>query len=337
MTHPPRNVTVFGHHERFKYKSTIGLGTFGGVFLATDTTTGSDVAIKKVCLDPRYKSRELDVVQQLAHPNCLSYICHYTTNEGAKNEVFLHLVTSYLPVNLQSYVSAHVTNDVYVKVFGFQLFAALAYLHDHGVCHRDIKPSNVLIDPGNGCLQLCDFGSAKFLKPGEVSVSYIATRSYRAPELLVDCPSYTPAIDVWAAGCVLSEMYLQGKALFAGGSNSEVQLAIGKILGDPGPHDFDGFTHKKKWPLLGNKNGQLAHVLPKRTPKEFVDLLSTVFVYAPEQRATAAQCMGHPFFAGLFQPGVLLPNRMPLPEYLGKIGTVEQMRANFPTGPTAPA
>jgi glycogen synthase kinase 3 beta len=327
-------VTVLRQHERFKYKSTIGLGTFGGVFLATDTTTGAEVAIKKVCLDPRYKNRELDIVQQLSHPNCLSYICHYIAQEGAHHDDFLHLVTGYLPVNLECYITAHSVSDLHVKLFGFQLFAALAYLHAHEVSHRDIKPSNVLIDPANGYLQLCDFGSAKILEPGEVSVSYIATRCYRAPELLLDCPSYTPAIDVWAAGCVLAEMYLQGKVLFAGGSNSEVELAMGRILGDPQPHDFDAFPHKKRWPMLGNKRGQLARALPKRTPKEFLDLMATVFVYAPGARATAAQCMGHSFFAELFQPGVTLPNRARLPEHLVKIRTAEQMHANFPKGPS---
>jgi hypothetical protein len=129
-------------------------------------------------------------------------------------------------------------------------------------------------------------------------------------------------------------MYLQGKPLFAGASNSEVELAIGRILGDPGPNDLDGFQHKKRWPLLGNRNGQLASVLPKRTPKEFLELLSIVFVYAPEARATAAQCMGHAFFAGLFQAGMTLPNRMRLPEYLGKMRTEELMQTNFAKGPS---
>jgi serine/threonine protein kinase len=84
----------------------------------------------------------------------------------------------------------------YVKVFGFQFFSALAYRRAHEVCHRDIKSSDVLVDHVSGCVQLCDFGSAKFLRRDEPSVFYIATRCYRAPELLFECLCYNTAIDV---------------------------------------------------------------------------------------------------------------------------------------------
>jgi glycogen synthase kinase 3 beta len=321
-------------HARFRAKSTIGVGTFGAVFLALDCETNREVAIKKVHLDPRYKNRELEIVEKLHHPNCLNLIVSYKTTESKPPIVFLHLVTDYFPASLATFTPKLRGSPVpYLKLFGYQLFAGLAYLHSHGVTHRDIKPSNVLVDEKSGRLQLCDFGSAKFLKPTEVSVSYIATRSYRAPELLLDCTNYTPAIDVWAAGCVLAELMCAGKALFTGARNEDMLPCIARTIGLPAPGDFDGFKHKKQFSPPTGKVGTLAESMPKGTPPEFIALLQEVFVYAPERRATALACMAHPFFVECVTGTLVLPSRAPLPEYFALMRSPQEMLANFPNGP----
>ena len=51
----------------------------------------------------------------------------------------------------------------FIKLYMYQLFRSLAYIHSNGICHRDIKPQNLLLDPDSGVLKLCDFGSAKHL------------------------------------------------------------------------------------------------------------------------------------------------------------------------------
>lgn len=58
-------------------------------------------------------------------------------------------------------------------------------MHSLNISHRDMKPENVLIDIGSQNLMICDLGSAKKLGKGETSISYICSRFYRAPELIV--------------------------------------------------------------------------------------------------------------------------------------------------------
>lgn len=84
----------------------------------------------------------------------------------------------------------------------------MAYLHALGICHRDIKPQNLLVDSNNHVLKVCDFGSAKRLIKGEVNVSYICSRYYRAPELIFGATEYNNSIDVWSVGCVMAELLL---------------------------------------------------------------------------------------------------------------------------------
>ena len=308
-----------------------GIGTFGAVFKA-QTKDGKIVAIKKVYFDPKYKNRELDLVPILDHPNCLRHYSHYITKEGPKKDVYFHLVTEYLPDTLESFLSHNKHPDlIYVKLFGYQLFAGLSYLHHHGVCHRDIKPSNVLIDINDGRCQLCDFGSAKFLRKGEESVSYIATRSYRAPELILDCRDYTTKIDVWSAGCVLAEMFLEGRQLFKARNADGVLELIASTIGAPKLGDLDTFHHRQILTYLGPRHSKLHEVMPSSTDPLFLDLLDHILVWNVEKRFTADECMKHPFFADLFNSN--LPNGNKLPDYLYKMKSPEEMNLNFPNGP----
>ena len=45
-----------------------------------------------------------------------------------------------------------------------------------------------------------------FSAPGDNFTDYVATRWYRAPELLVGDTQYGPKVDVWAIGCVFVEL-----------------------------------------------------------------------------------------------------------------------------------
>jgi cyclin-dependent kinase-like len=105
-----------------------------------------------------------------------------------------------------------------VRYYLYQVFKAIEYCHRNNVIHRDIKPENLLINPKKKDLKICDFGFARVLNKtgGGGLTDYVATRWYRAPELLLS-NNYGKEVDIWAAGCILGEI-TDGEALFPGES-----------------------------------------------------------------------------------------------------------------------
>ncbi|KAE8715009.1 Shaggy-related protein kinase eta [Hibiscus syriacus] len=146
----------------------VGTGSFGIVFQAKCLETGETVAIKKVLQDRRYKNRELQLMRVLDHPNVISLKhCFFSTT--TKDELFLNLVMEYVPESMYRVLKHYSSSNqrmplIYVKLYMYQIFRGLAYLHCVvGVCHRDLKPQNLLVDPLIHQVKICDFGSAKVL------------------------------------------------------------------------------------------------------------------------------------------------------------------------------
>ena len=121
-----------------------------------------------------------------------------------------------------------------------QALQALAYIHKNGYMHRDIKPENFLLSVKQvnlmktgddqtssgptmmtSQIKLADFGLARdFRQNAQNMTEYVSTRWYRAPELVMKSHSYSSAIDIFALGAIIAEMYL-GRPIFPGHSESE--------------------------------------------------------------------------------------------------------------------
>uniref|UniRef100_A0A3Q3BRZ9 Glycogen synthase kinase-3 beta n=1 Tax=Kryptolebias marmoratus TaxID=37003 RepID=A0A3Q3BRZ9_KRYMA len=289
----------------------IGNGSFGVVYQAKLCDSGELVAIKKVLQDKRFK-----VEPAL---NTCSFLVFASREQ--KDEVYLNLVLDYVPETVyrmaRHYSRAKQTLPmIYVKLYMYQLFRSLAYIHSFGICHRDIKPQNLLLDPETAVLKLCDFGSAKQLVRGEPNVSYICSRYYRAPELIFGATDYTSSIgrppqgdDTTAvSGCVLAELLL-GQPIFPGDSGVDQLVEIIKVLGTPTREQIREMNPNYtefKFPQI--KAHPWTKVFRPRTPPEAIALCSRLLEYTPTARLTPLEACAHSFFDELRDPNVKLPN-----------------------------
>ncbi|XP_011065075.1 PREDICTED: glycogen synthase kinase-3 beta-like isoform X1 [Acromyrmex echinatior] len=309
----------------------IGNGSFGVVYQAKLCDSGEMVAIKKVLQDKRFKNRELQIMRRLEHCNIVK-LKYFFYSSGDKNiltatnpvfhvdkdEVYLNLVLEYIPETVYK-VARHYSKSKqtipisFIKLYMYQLFRSLAYIHSLGICHRDIKPQNLLLDPDTGVLKLCDFGSAKHLVKGEPNVSYICSRYYRAPELIFGAIDYTTKIDVWSAGCVLAELLL-GQPIFPGDSGVDQLVEIIKVLGTPTRdqiREMNPNYTEFKFPQI--KSHPWQKVFRARTPPEAMDLVARLLEYTPSLRMTPLQACAHSFFNELREQGTRLPSGRELP------------------------
>ncbi|KAI5804056.1 kinase-like domain-containing protein [Peziza echinospora] len=290
----------------------VGNGSFGVVFQTKLSPGGEDAAIKRVLQDKRFKNRELQIMRIVRHPNIVELKAYYYSNGERKDEVYLNLVLEFVPETV--YRASRYFNKMKttmpileVKLYIYQLFRSLAYIHSQGICHRDIKPQNLLLDPSTGVLKLCDFGSAKILVENEPNVSYICSRYYRAPELIFGATNYTPKIDVWSTGCVMAELML-GQPLFPGESGIDQLVEIIKVLGTPTREQIRTMNPnymEHKFPQI--KPHPFSKVFRKASP-EAIDLISKLLEYTPTQRLSAVEAMCHPFFDELRDPNTKLPD-----------------------------
>lgn len=219
--------------EKYEKLSKIGEGSYGVVFKCRNRDSGQIVAIKKFVEsedDPLIKKialREIRMLKQLKHSNLVNLI------EVFRRKRKLHLVFEYCDHTVLTELDKNTRGvpENQVKKIIWQVLQAVNFCHQHNCIHRDVKPENILITK-HGVIKLCDFGFARILTgPGDDYTDYVATRWYRAPELLVGDTQYGPPVDVWAIGCVFAEL-LSGQPLWPGKSDVDQLYLIQRTLGD---------------------------------------------------------------------------------------------------------
>lgn len=228
-------------NSRYDLMSLIGEGAYGSVYKARRKSNNEIVAIKKFKDNTdkennfgikRTIMREIKMLRQLQNPEFVVILQDQFKRRGR-----VHLVFEYIDQSLLDLLDANAAglNAGLVNDLLIQLLNAIKWCHCNNIIHRDIKPENLLVDSKTHKLKLCDFGFARHLQKHDDSAvtEYVATRWYRAPELLVGAKQHTTAVDVWPVGCIWVEM-CSSDALFPGNSEIDqlyiIQDGIGTCL-----------------------------------------------------------------------------------------------------------
>ncbi|EPY18861.1 protein kinase [Strigomonas culicis] len=152
------------------------------------------------------------------------------------------LVTELLSDNLYEYskYNREEEEDFYftlprLRRIARQVTEALAYVHSLNLIHADLKPENILFLSHRRCIvKVIDFGSSCFLS--DHLSSYIQSRSYRAPEVVLGC-DYDGRIDVWSLGGILAEL-VTGDVLFPSQTVPDMLARILYVLGQTYPRQM---------------------------------------------------------------------------------------------------
>jgi len=226
--------------------------------------------------------------------------------EAFRRKGKLYLVFEYVEKNLLEILEQQPSGlpPELVRKYIFQLCRAMKNCHEHDVIHRDIKPENLLINVESVSLKLCDFGFARTIggkSRGDLT-DYVATRWYRAPELLLGDTGYGKAVDLWAIGCIMGEL-IDGQPLFPGESEIDQLYVIQKVMGPLTSDQMELFLRNPRF--LGLKFPDMSR--PETIEKRYVGKLTRkalsfmkgLLQMDPAKRFDAAAALGHSYFDGL--------------------------------------
>eukprot|EP00019_Armaparvus_languidus_P000490 CAMPEP_0168589812 /NCGR_PEP_ID=MMETSP0420-20121227/6217_1 /TAXON_ID=498008 /ORGANISM="Pessonella sp." /LENGTH=382 /DNA_ID=CAMNT_0008625395 /DNA_START=28 /DNA_END=1176 /DNA_ORIENTATION=- len=297
--------------RKYEIQQKLGKGAYGVVWKAVDKKTRETVALKKIfdafqnATDAQRTFREILFLQELGdHEN----IVKLTNVLKADNDKDIYLVFEFMETDLHAVIRANLLEDIHKRYIMYQLFKSIKYMHSGQVLHRDIKPSNLLLN--SDCLmKLADFGLARSLTQdneddSKVLTDYVATRWYRAPEILLGATKYTKAVDMWSLGCILGEL-LSGKAIFPGTSTMNQLDRIIEVTGKPSPEvleEIDAPYAATMLDSLGDvKRRNLRDMFPNAA-EDALDLMSKLLDFSPVTRYNINQTLEHPYVAQFHNP-----------------------------------
>ncbi|CAI5755758.1 unnamed protein product [Candida verbasci] len=329
MTTKKSQKITFNISQNFKLLKILGEGAYGIVALAIHLPSKTKVAIKKIepFERPLFCLRTLREIKLLNkfnnHENIIKlYDVQNPLNFENFNEVYL--IQEYMPSDLHNIIRTQVLTDQHIQYFIYQILKGLKLIHSAKVIHRDLKPSNILIN--EQCdLKICDFGLARldyayYNKNSKISLltEYVATRWYRAPEIMLNASNYSTSIDMWSVGCILAEL-LTYKPLFPGVDYINQLNLIFDKLGTPNEEEMNIMKstrvktfikslperHKINWYDFINNH-------PYRRIKHrgrdcqvnslAIDLLEKLLVFDPNKRYNIKEALEHPYLSAYHDP-----------------------------------
>jgi tRNA A-37 threonylcarbamoyl transferase component Bud32 len=217
---------------KYDIQKLLGKGATGTVYLAKDTFTGKEVALKtiepEVLRDPEFGTvhrsqflNEASLAGKLRHPHIVAILDAVVGEDSG--HIAMEIVTG-------GDLSQHVKPDKLlppgdVLQIGFKCCGALDYAYrEQGIVHRDIKPANIMISRGTD-IKIADFGAA-FLKKSQAAQSgALGSPFYMAPEQ-IEGREPTSHSDMYSLGVVLYELLVGRRPFIA----DKLEELIPKIL-----------------------------------------------------------------------------------------------------------
>eukprot|EP00634_Sargassococcus_sp_CCMP2135_P002968 CAMPEP_0198666194 /NCGR_PEP_ID=MMETSP1467-20131203/63673_1 /TAXON_ID=1462469 /ORGANISM="unid. sp., Strain CCMP2135" /LENGTH=537 /DNA_ID=CAMNT_0044402833 /DNA_START=370 /DNA_END=1984 /DNA_ORIENTATION=+ len=305
---------------RYNVLDVVGQGAYGVVCAAHDEERDESVAIKKIFNPFEHTTcakrtlREIRLLRLLQHENIIKLrtLLPPVRADGFKD---LYIILDLMETDLASVIkSPQPLSDDHIQFFLYQVLRGVKFLHTStpAITHRDLKPRNLLVN-SNCDLKICDFGLARIDYEHDVSIhskakamtDYVATRWYRAPEIMLGAPDYTKAIDMWAVGCILAE--LLGRKPLWPGSDSKHQLGlICQCIGKPNQTTIDRIQHPEIRAFVDSIPQHaltiaFADLYPDGNPKACA-MLQRLLVFDPEFRVDVEHALCDPYLDQLHFP-----------------------------------
>jgi len=301
------NKTEWEIPERYKSLSPVGSGAYGQVCSAVDASTNTKVAIKKLArpfqshIHAKRTYRELRMLRHMDHENIIGLLDVFTSSVSFKDFEEVYLVTPLMGADLNIIVKTQKLTDDHVQFLIYQVLRGLKYIHSAGIIHRDLKPSNIAVN--EDCeLKILDFGLAR---PTETEMTgYVATRWYRAPEIMLNWMHYDQTVDIWSVGCIMAEL-LTGRTLFPGQDHIQQLNLIIELIGTP-PADYvkkisseSARSYVSSMPAMRKKD--FSQVFRGANPLA-INLLERMLAMDSARRITAHEALAHPYLQAYADP-----------------------------------
>uniref|UniRef100_A0A8C6PZ18 mitogen-activated protein kinase n=1 Tax=Nothobranchius furzeri TaxID=105023 RepID=A0A8C6PZ18_NOTFU len=305
------NKTIWEVPERYQKLSPVGSGAYGTVCSAYDTVTDMNVAVKKLSrpfqsiIHAKRTYRELRLLKHMKHENVIGLLDVFTPATHLKYFTDLYLVTHLMGADVNNIVKCQRLTDDHVQFLIYQILRGLKYIHSADIIHRDLKPSNLAVN--EDCeLKILDFGLARHTD--DEMTGYVATRWYRAPEIMLNWMHYNMTVDIWSVGCIMAEL-LTGRPLFPG---TDRIFSIWVLRSVESWSRLSRYWQRSTF-LFHLLARNYVSSLPNMTKRNFadvfiganplaVDLLEKMLVLDTDRRITAAEALTHPYFAQYHDP-----------------------------------
>ncbi|KAL5615135.1 uncharacterized protein BROUX77_000972 [Berkeleyomyces rouxiae] len=344
--HAPNTLSL---EDRFEILKDIGDGSFGTVVLARIRTAGANIArrgsivaiktMKKTfdSFAPCLELREVVFLKTLPVHSHLVPALDIFLDPFTKK---LHICMEYMEGNLYQLMKSRdhkCLDNSTVKSILYQIMLGLEHIHAHNFFHRDIKPENILVStsgsdmsslrrysslvatPSNHptyAVKIADFGLARETHSKLPYTTYVSTRWYRAPEVLLRAGEYSAPVDIWAVGAMAVEVATL-KPLFPGGNEVDQVWRVCEIMGSPGNwyNKAGARVGGGEWKdgiRLANK---LGFSFPKMAPHAMETILQApqwpaslshfvtwCLMWDPKTRPTSTQAIAHDYFHDAVDP-----------------------------------